>query len=33
MREFLEPEITREAQGGAPPRKAFLQMTLPIFLR
>ena len=31
MREFLEPEISREAQSGAPARNAFLQMTLPIF--
>ena len=31
MREFLESEISREAQSGAQIRKAFLQMTLPIF--
>ena len=27
----LEPEISRKAQSGTPARKAFLQMTLPIF--
>ena len=31
-REFLQPEITSEEHCCTPTRKAFLQMTLPIFL-